>query len=68
LNDKADKIEVVQARAYTDEEITNLKQQLEQTHEQIRIEISNFREDYYIFKSKDFANLEARVAALEKRI
>ena len=67
LKDKADKVEVVQARAYSDDQIGKAVEKLERTHDAIRLEISNFREDYALFKSHDFAALEARVAALEKR-
>jgi chromosome segregation ATPase len=51
LNDKADKIEVVQARAYSDEKIAEAVKNLEKVHDQIRIEVSNFREDYALFRS-----------------
>ena len=68
LAEKADKVEVREARAYSDECIAGAVKRIEATHEQIRIEISNLREDYALFRSKDFAALEARVTALEKRV
>jgi hypothetical protein len=67
LNEKADKTEVVEARAYSDEKIAEAMAQTEKTFDSVRNEICNFREDYSLFRSKDFAGLEARVTALEKR-
>ncbi len=68
MAEKADKVEVREARAYTDAQVGEAEKRMESTQEQIRIEISNFREDYSLFRSKEFAALEGRVAALEKRI
>jgi hypothetical protein len=63
LNNKADKIEVVQAREYSDEKIANV----EKTMDAVRTEISNFRVDFSLFRSKDFAGHDARLKALEAR-
>ena len=68
LIDKADKAEVVKARAYTDEKIAEAMAETEKSVASIRFEVGNFREEYFLFVSKDHTNLEGRVTILEKKI
>lgn len=67
LNEKADKTEVVEARSAAVEGIHHASTKLEKALDILRGEVSNFREDYHMFRSKDYASLEERVEALEKR-
>jgi hypothetical protein len=68
LIDKADKAEIVKARAHTDEKIAEAMAETEKTVASIRNEVGNFREEYFLFVSKDHTNLEGRVTILEKKI
>jgi len=68
LEDKADRVEVTQARAYTDDQVSLARKELEKTFDALRAELSNFREAWELFHSRDWKDLCARVEALEKRM
>lgn len=65
---KAEKIEVVQARQYSDDQIALDRKDWTKRIDQLSNEIGHFRTDFENFRAKDFMALEARVTALEKRL
>lgn len=68
LDDKADKIEVIQARAYTDDQVSLLRKDLEKIIDAMRAELTNFREAWELFHTRDWKDIVSRVETLEKRM
>ena len=58
-------------RNYTDKEVSDahakLKKRIDEVNDSLKYELDRLRAEFETFKSKDFRDLEARVAALEKR-
>jgi cell division septum initiation protein DivIVA len=68
LDDKADKIEVVQARSHTDEMVANSRKEVDKIIDALRSELSNLHERFHMFEKDTFEKLVARVVALENRM
>lgn len=71
LKNKVSKADLEKLRldliAYTDKECAGLEKRTEDKLDGLRYEIERLRADFENFKNKDFADLVARVAALEKK-
>ena len=61
----------VELRGYTDKECSNvnsmLNQKIKESTEALKYEMDRLRAEFENFKNRDFKDLEARVAALEKK-
>lgn len=68
MKNKADKIEVVQAKQYSDDQIAIERKDWTKRIEQLSNEIGHVKADFDNFRAKDFMALESRVTALEKRL
>ena len=61
----------LEMKGYTDKELAaglkNLNIKIDDMNEKLKHEIERLRAEFETFKNKDFKDLEARVAALEKK-
>ena len=61
----------LEMKGYTDKELSaglkNLNTKIDDMNEKLKHEIERHRAEFETFKNKDFKDLEARVAALEKK-
>ena len=54
-------------KGYTDKETSEVSKKVDSTAERLSHELERLRAEFETFKNKDFKDLEARVAALEKK-
>ena len=57
----------LEMKGYTDKETSEVSKKVDSTAEKLQHELERLRAEFETFKNKDFKDLEARVAALEKK-
>ena len=57
----------LEMKGYTDKETSEVSKKVDSAAEKLQHELERLRAEFETFKNKDFKDLEARVAALEKK-
>jgi hypothetical protein len=67
VNEKADQVEVNKNKTLAEEKLADAQSENEKAFAASRNEVGTFREEYFMFVSKDHVHLEQRVTTLEKK-